>query len=206
MLGEGQSISVNGDQLFPRFIVAALPAGVGGLVVSGLLAAAMSSLSSGISSSSAVIAVDYFDRFSRVVATPSQQLHRTRIVSWCLGLVVVLLSTVVGTVQGNVLEVAFKVVNLLVAPLFGLFFMALFVRWATSFGTFVGAAAGLATVVSISYWTEFTGQRGISFLWAMPIGLFVQIGVGSVMSLVPIGNARPLNYGVPMLSPQPSAD
>lgn len=192
MLAEGQSIAHHGDQLFPRFIVAALPDGVSGLVVAGLLAAAMSSLSSGLSSSSAVIAVDYFDRFSRRSATPPEQVRRARYISWCVGIAVVLLSTVVGMVQGNVLEVAFKVVNLLVAPLFGLFFMALFVRQATSFGTFVGAAAGLATVVAISYWTEFTGRQGISFLWSMPVGLFVQIGVGWVASLLPIGVAKPL--------------
>ncbi len=37
-------------------------------------------------------------------------------------------------------------VNLLTAPLFGLFFMALFVPWATRFGTLVGGAFGIATV------------------------------------------------------------
>ncbi|MDB5390272.1 MAG: sglT 1, partial [Planctomycetaceae bacterium] len=192
MLGEGQSIAHNGDQLFPRFIVAGLPDGVSGLVVAGLLAAAMSSLSSGLSSSCAVITVDFFDRFANSGMSASRQVRRARYVSWGLGLVVVLLSSVVGLVKGNVLEVAFKVVNLLVAPLFGLFFMALFVRWATSFGTFVGAAAGLATVVAINYWTEFTGEAGISFLWAMPLGLLAQIGVGVIASLMPIGTSKPL--------------
>ena len=42
-------------------------------------------------------------------------------------MVVVALSTGVGMVQGNLLEVTFKVSNLLTAPLFGLFFMAMFV-------------------------------------------------------------------------------
>ena len=41
-----------------------------------------------------------------------------------------------------------KVVNLFVAPLFGLFFMALFVRFAMSFGTFVGAAAGVSVAAA----------------------------------------------------------
>lgn len=192
MLGEGQTIAQNGDQLFPRFIVAGLPEGVSGLVIAGLLAAAMSSLSSGLSSSTAVITVDFFDRLTSMKPNAGGEVRRARLVSWTLGLVVVLLSTVVGLVQGNVLELAFKVVNLLVSPLFGLFFMALFVRWATSFGTFVGAAFGLATVVAINYWTEFTGQAGISFLWSTPLGLLIQIVVGSVASLLPFGTSRPL--------------
>ena len=36
--------------------------------------------------------------------------------------------------EGNLLEIAYKVVNLLTAPLFGLFFMAMFVRWASTAG------------------------------------------------------------------------
>jgi SSS family solute:Na+ symporter len=187
MLGEGQSVEHNADQLFPRFIAVGLPAGMSGLVVAGLLAAAMSSLSSGLNSSCAVITVDFLDRFLGAPSEPRKNVRRTRYVSWCVGVVVVLLSSFVGIVEGNLLEVAYKVTNLLVAPLFGLFFMALFVRWATSFGTFVGAAFGLVTVVAINYWDLFTDVPGISFLWAMPLGLVIQVAVGAVVSLAPIG-------------------
>ena len=45
------------DELLPRFIVIGLPAGLTGLVISALLSAAMSSLSSGMNSSSAVYVV-----------------------------------------------------------------------------------------------------------------------------------------------------
>ena len=57
------------------------------------------------------------------------------------------LSFFVGMVQGNLLEVAFKVVNLLVAPLFVLFFMALFVPWANAVGTIAAAACSWAKSV-----------------------------------------------------------
>ncbi len=191
MLAVGQSIDQNADQLFPRFIAVGLPPGASGLIVAGLLAAAMSSLSSGLNSSGAVITVDFLKRFGRRDVAPADQVRRTRYVAWCVGVVVVLLSTVVRAVSGNLLEIAFKVTNLLVAPLFGLFFMALFVPWATSFGTLVGAVFGLGTVVSINYWKDFTGEAGISFLWAMPLGLTVQVVAGSLASLLPIGRRRP---------------
>lgn len=187
MLGEGQSVEKNADQLFPRFIAVGLPAGMSGLVVAGLLAAAMSSLSSGLNSSCAVITVDFLDRFFGRADVPRHEVRRNRYVSWCVGVAVVALSSFVGIVEGNLLEVAYKVTNLLVAPLFGLFFMALFVRWATNFGTLVGAAFGLVTVVAINYWDWFTDVPGISFLWAMPLGLVIQAGVGAIVSLAPIG-------------------
>ena len=192
MLADGQTILGDADALFSRFIAIGLPAGVSGLVVAGLLAAAMSSLSSGVNSSCSVISVDFIKRFRKPVDEDagSNQVKLNRIISVAVGVVVIALSSLVGAVEGNLLVLAFKLVNLLTAPLFGLFFMAMFVRWATQFGTLVGAAFGLAVVVAVNYWKEFTGTQGISFMWAMPLSLLVQIAVGSLLSLLPIGERR----------------
>ncbi|WP_040414370.1 sodium:solute symporter family transporter [Cyclobacterium qasimii] len=62
-LADGQSFSEQSDTLFPRFILLGLPVGISGLVIAGLLAAAMSSLSSGLNSVSTVISEDIFNRF-----------------------------------------------------------------------------------------------------------------------------------------------
>ena len=191
LVADGQRILTDADRVFPRFIAYGLPAGLSGLVMAGLLAAAMSSLSSGVNSSCSVITVDFIDRFRRRNGAESDHVMLAKCISVLVGVVVVLLSTGMGMVRGNVLALAFKICNLLTAPLFGLFFMAMFVPWATGFGTFVGAAFGLATVVLVSYWEEIFGIRGISFLWAMPLGLLVQIAVGMLASLLPIGKRRP---------------
>lgn len=187
MLADGQTIDSHADQLFPQFIVAGLPAGISGFVVAGLLAAAMSSLSSGLNSSCSVIAVDFIARFRKTPSDGLDQVRQARYISVVIGTIVVVMSTYVGMVQGNMLEIAYKVVNLLVAPLFGLFFMAMFVRWATALGTIVGAITGLLVACGINYWKELTGMQGISFLWSMPLSLLAQIGVGMIASLLPIG-------------------
>jgi SSS family solute:Na+ symporter len=192
MMNLGQNLRENSDQLFSQFIVFALPEGISGLVVAGLLAAAMSSLSSGVSSSSSVITVDFIERFGHASAGDRMSARTAQIVSWLIGAAVVALSTGVGVVEGNLLEVTFKVVNLLTAPLFGLFFMAMFVRFATPFGTWVGAVAGVTAIVLVNFWKELTGQAGISFMWGMPLSLAVQIAAGCLASLSPIGAARPM--------------
>jgi SSS family solute:Na+ symporter len=229
LLADGQTILGDADKLFPHFIVVGLPAGLSGLVVAGLLAAAMSALSAGVNSTSSVITVDFLDRFRRAgeglgfgvqgsgfggrgsgfggrgsespqpspdsqsVASEAAGVHRVKLVSALVGCAVVCLSLGVNMIHGNLLELCYKVVNLLTAPLFGLFFMAMFVRWATGFGTLVGGACGLTAAVAISYWKEFTGAPGISFLWALPVSLAVEVAVASVASLVPIGRpAAPL--------------
>ena len=174
------------DQLFPRFILIGFPAGITGLVISGLLAAAMSSLSSGLNSTSTVITVDFIERFRKNTLSDTAKIRNTKIVSVVVGVVVVVMGTFVGVVEGNLLEVAYKAVNLLVSPLAGLFFMAIFIPWSTSVGTIVGSLACLAVVISVNYWKQLTGTAGISFVWAMPFGLLAQIVVGGVVSLLPL--------------------
>ena len=181
-LADGQTISESADQLLPRFIVIGLPKGVSGLVVAALLAAAMSSLSSGINSSCSVITVDFVDRFRAADSPETDHVRLAKSVSWLVGIAVIALSFGAGMVPGNLLEVTFKIVNLLVAPLFVLFFMAMFVPWANSFGTLVAGAASVAVAVGIAFYEIL----GLSFLWIMP-GAFVSgIVVGMLLSLVPI--------------------
>ncbi len=186
LLPDGQQVNSRPDTLFPRFIVMGLPAGMSGLVVAGLLAAAMSSLSSGVNSACSVVSVDYIDRFGRAAANERKSLRRTKIISVVVGIVVVLLSTAVSQVGGNLLEVAFKVVNLLTAPLFVLFFMALFVPWATSFGAITAGIASAAMAIGIGHLNWF----GLSFIWIMPSALITGIIVGPLASLLPIGRRK----------------
>ena len=193
LLPANQTVLGDSDKLFSRFIVIGLPVGLSGLVVAGLLACAMSALSAGINSTCSVITVDILDRLRGKNRAASEGVKSLKHVSVFVGVIVVLLSLLVNMVQGNLLEVCYKVVNLLTAPLAGLFFLAMFVPWARGFGTMLGAACGLAVVIAVSYWKEFTGTQGISFLWAMPLSLLVEVGVGALASLIPIGQRGPMN-------------
>ena len=53
------------DELFPRFIVTELPPGVSGLLIAGILAAAMSTLSSSLNSLSTSTVSDLYQRFGK---------------------------------------------------------------------------------------------------------------------------------------------
>jgi len=186
MLPSGQAALENADKLLPVFIVRGLPAGFTGIVIAGLLAAAMSSLSSGLNSSCSVITSDFIDRFSlKRAGSEKGHVRVARYVSFAVGLVVVLLGTLMGQLEGNILELCYKVANLLVAPLFLLFFMAMFVPWSTSLGTHVATVCSVSVAVGIAYFEIF----GLTFQWIMPVSFVVGAAVGALVSLLPIGKA-----------------
>jgi len=158
MLDPGMTVVTDADRLFPHYIVKFLPPGITGLVIAGLLAAAMSSLSSGINSSCSVISVDFVDRMRKpgAVRSDRSQVLQTKAISWIVGLIAVALSSMMGRVTGNIMEVTVRTNHVFVAPLFGLFFMALFVKRATPFGTAMGALAGCVVAILFAYWDLIT--------------------------------------------------
>jgi solute:Na+ symporter, SSS family len=194
LMAAGQTVLTDSDKLFPRFIIVGLPTGVSGLVVAGLLACSMSALSAGINSTCSVFAVDILDRMHSGKASGDvNRVAQLKHLSYWIGAIVVGLSFGVNLVQGNLVEVCYKVVNLLTAPLAGLFLLAMFVPWAKTIGAWVGVAAGLFVVILLSYWREITGTPGITFVWAMPLSLVVEVAVGALVSLIPIGGNVPVN-------------
>lgn len=174
------------DAVFPYFIVRFLPAGITGLVLAALLAAAMSSLSSGINSACSVIGSDFIGRFRAAPPAEAHSVRQVRLIALFSGLAAVLLSVLVGQVGGNIMEVTVRTNHVFVAPLFGLFFMALFVPFATGFGAACGALAGCAVAVVFAYWDFFTGDPDskLSFQWISLISLVVDMAVAIPLSLV----------------------
>lgn len=184
MIPDGGTIRSSADRLFPQFIAFGLPTGISGLVVAALFAAAMSALASGLNSTSTVVVEDFLNRFRSTKSPPTMQVRLNRTVSVLVGALVVALSLVVGGVGGNLVELCFRVVNLLVAPLFVLFLMAVFVPWATSFGTIIGAVCSMAVAVGIAFFHFLS----LDFLWIMPGSLIAGATIGMIASLIPLPN------------------
>ena len=176
-LNYGKTIADQADNLLPKFILVGLPVGISGLVVAGILAAAMSSLSSGLNSSSSVLYEDILKRITPRFLS-SDPLIQVKRISVIVGIIAISLSLLVGNVEGNLLDVIIKVVNLFVAPLFVLFFMALFIPFATSSGTIIGGISSVITAVAIAFWKFM----GIEVFWIMPAALITGTLVGAFIS------------------------
>ncbi len=186
-LSDGQTLSSVGDQLFPKFIMTQMPAGLAGLVVAAILSAALSSLSSGINSTCAVLERDFLSRSSAGTSSGAADVARLKRLTWLVAWVAISLSILNTVIEGNLVERCFKLVNLLTAPLFVLFFLALFVPWANAVGAWIGLLASVVTAVAIAFSRDLGLNLGISFVWMMPCSLLVGITLGTLCSAL----ARP---------------
>jgi len=186
LLPKEGSLKDQADQLFPHFIAFHLPPVVTGLVVSGLFAAAMSSVDSGVNSITAVVVTDYLDRFGKKPETEEKHLRFARWLAVAIGAIVIGLSTVVGKVQGNFFEVTNKIVNLLTVPISLLFFFALFVPFANAKGVWIGTICSVTVAVLVAFSGDLfgvdpeTGFAPVSFQLISPSALIVGLVAGLI--------------------------
>ena len=171
------------DGIFPLFIVRELPAGVAGLMVAGVFAAAQSTLASSLNSVATAYVTDFHARFRPNISDAS----RLRLARWLTALV-----GVAGTGAALALaqldirslwETFLSVIGLFGGTVSGLFVLGIFSRRATGNGALIGAVVSAALVFAVK---EFTDAH--FFLYPV-VGVLSCIAVGWLASLGPTTEA-----------------
>ncbi len=187
-LPDGIDLAQNGDKVFPYYIAFMLPPGISGLVVVAMFAAAMSSIDSGVNSITAVVSRDFLERFGRLPEDERKRTRMAKIMAFGIGAVIVVGSSFLDSVPGNIWAVSNKTSSLLTAPIFGLFFFAFFVPFARPLGVGVGAILGIAVAILTAFsglifgMNPATGEDPVSFMWVAPASLAVNLPVGTLIS------------------------
>jgi SSS family transporter len=172
-----------GDTIFPTFIVTHMPHGVSGLLISAVLAAAMSNLSSALTALSSTTVVDFYSRW-RPAADEAQRLRVSRngTIGW--GLVLFALA-IVARHGGRVLEVGLSIASVAYGSLLGVFLLGTLTKRTSERGAMIGMLAGFLVNVCLWLFTK------ISFTWYVMLGSFATFVVGYGMSFVlPVTNSR----------------
>jgi Na+/proline symporter len=153
-----------------------MPHGVSGLLISAVLAAAMSNLSSALTALSSTTVVDFYGRW-RPDATETRRVRVSRIatIAWCLVLFVLAILTRHG---GRVLEVGLSITSVAYGSLLGVFLLGVLTERASEPGATVGMVCGF--LLNVYLW-QFTA---IPFTWYVAIGSIVTFVVGYVTSLI----------------------
>jgi len=163
------------NRVFPHFITYALPAGISGLLIAGIVAATMGSLSSGLNSMTTVIVMDFYKRFlHRPDKTETHYLRAGRMGTLVLGVAATGAAFFVGQL-GTILEMTGKIGSFLVGPIVGMFLLGVLTRRANSVGVFAGTLIGLAATAAVS--------QQIFWLWWSLVGLAASMAAGYLLSL-----------------------
>jgi SSS family solute:Na+ symporter len=126
------------DEVFPYFIITNLPTGLVGLILSALIAAAVSSLDSDMNCLSAVGVEDYYIRF-RPKSTDAQRLKVGKIVVFFSGIAALLVATLYVQVGGKgVLGIVFGLYAIFSGGIVGIFLLGLLTKRANAQGVNIG--------------------------------------------------------------------
>ncbi|WP_420633741.1 sodium:solute symporter [Candidatus Palauibacter sp.] len=165
------------DEIFARFIVEALPVGVRGLLVAGVFAAAMSTLSSSINALSSTTAYDFWAA-AHPGADEGRILRAGRAAAavWTLLLVAAAIGFIPLSEESTAVEVSLGIASLVYGGLLGAFALARFSRRATSGSVRAGIAIGIASVTGV--WVF--ARAAVAWPWFVLIGAAITVGVGLV--------------------------
>lgn len=147
------------DRVFPQFIRIYLPAGMRGLVVAALFAAAMSTIDSGANSVSTVVTVDFFRRLKSTATSNDAELRVARMLTATMGVIIVVLTVLLYHISKgtDIITLTQKGFNCLLGPLGALFVLAMFSKRATAASVFPAVLIGELFGVCASYSEEFFG-------------------------------------------------
>ena len=163
----------------PVYMLMALPAGLVGLAMVALFAAAMSSLDSVINSLSATTMEDFVRRFSSRQRTDHEELMLSRWLTVFWGVVTLTMSFFVGDIAPTVLEAINKIGSLANGPILAVFMLGFFVERVTGPLATLGLLLGIA--VNGVLWIA---APSVSWLWWNPIGFAAAFLIPVVMSFV----------------------
>ena len=166
------------DEIFATFIVEALPTGVTGLLIAGVFAAAMSSLSSSINALASASAYDFWAPAAGAVGDEARILKAGKLFTlvWA-GLLVGGAIAFIPASQGTAaVEVALAVASLVYGGLLGAFALGIFSERADARGVLVGVVTGIGLVTLV--WVFARAE--VAWPWFALIGSAVTFAVGTL--------------------------
>lgn len=154
------------EEILPFFVMRNLPAGLSGLVIAGVLSAAMSSLSSSINSVSAVGVVDIYRRHLVKNAAEDHYLMAARVIGGFMGVVMIVGAWILMASDTKTLQdVATILAAVTAGGLLGLYLLG----FLTTIGDARSVAAGIVCTVAFSTWMGLSDLKWLPEALISPI-------------------------------------
>ncbi|SFC93121.1 transporter, SSS family [Algibacter lectus] len=176
---------IKADLMVPVFIIKYLPHGLIGILMVGILSAAMSSLSSTVNSLSAVTVEDFFNRGENKLSTKKyMMISKGSVVFW--GLVCIASAFLFGGSKNAVIEIINAIGSVFYGPVLVTFFLAFFSKKINH----IGMNAGIISAVLINLMFSKTIQElfhidlgfNIFWIWLNFTGVIIALVVAYAVS------------------------
>lgn len=141
-----------GDKVMPHFMVNKIPVGLVGLIVSAILSAAMSTISSGMNASATVFTVDIFKRYFRPNLTDKENLKTLHISTVIFGLMGMATGLAMIGVK-SLLDIWWELSGIFAGGMLGLFLLGMISKKAKNVEAFTATLIGIVVIL----WMTFSG-------------------------------------------------
>jgi len=139
-----------GDKIMPHFMVTKIPIGLVGLIVSAILSAAMSTISSGMNASATVFSVDIYKRYFKPDVTEKQNLSLLHFATVGFGLLGMITGIAMIGVK-SILDVWWELSGIFAAGMLGLFLLGIISRQTKNHEAITATIIGIAVIIWMTF-------------------------------------------------------
>ena len=166
------------DEIFPKFIIEGLPPGVSGIIIAGLLAAALSTLAGSMSSLASSTVLDLYKPLSGANLSEEQELRLSRRVTLMWAVLLVGSAIFFMETSQTVVELALSIASFTYGGLLGTFLLGVLVKRTTQEDALAGFVGGIFIMIivitlKLAAWTWFT-----------MIGVTTTLLIGGLLSML----------------------
>lgn len=168
---------ISPDEVFPKFIIEQMPSGISGLIIAGLLAAAMSTLSGSINSLASSTMLDLYKPYFGKENSPEQDLRISRILSLFWGGLLTASAIYFMNTSKAVVELGLTIASFTYGGLLGTFLLGVLFQKPKQLSAITGFIAGIVAMTLIITLTK------IAWTWYTVIGASVTVAIGNLFAL-----------------------
>jgi SSS family solute:Na+ symporter len=139
-----------GDKVMPHFMVTMLPAGLVGLIISAILSAAMSTISSGMNASATVFSEDIFKRHFKPNLNEKQKLRLLYITTTLFGFMGMVAGIAMIGVK-SILDLWWELSGIFAGGMFGLFLLGIISKKTGNREAIAATITGIAVILWMTF-------------------------------------------------------
>ncbi len=174
------------NEIFAYFIITKMPAGLRGLIIAGVFATAMGSLSAALNALATSFVKDFYSPFIRKEAKDKHYVFMARIFTVVFAVLMIVVATlaaysVLHNPKLTIIPLALGIIGYTYGPLLGMFLLGMLTRArGNDRGNVIAMLCGFATVCLLSGLVKLphVAVPKIAFTWHIMLGCLMTFGVG----------------------------